>query len=305
MVKVISGLMVNGPMNPDHCKDVSLRHVDFSLTEENIDTNLDGKKAYTRTDFMILKHEDEVAVIKVTKEGGKDLFRPISGYQTVSLPDDTVNVRDEQIDVLNASHMARVARHHPGKTVVVSGMFNHVSFLQEENLLDLFVVDVVPPSPSKLSVLVERAFSTGLVDLPIVPHFLDIDLNELEKRVTTGSVMFPCRASGLESARKVYFLDETPVLDEDVTLIGCDLSRRIFNSVYRKEPRSLDMCPRNLAGTEGKTLVKCCSVKEGFIIDGNVASVPWGATVLDVIGAINSLFGHRPYGPLVLGRTDP
>lgn len=305
MVKVISGLMVNGPMNPDHCKDVSLRHVDFSLTEENIDTNLDGKKAYTRTDFMILKHEDEVAVIKVTKEGGKDLFRPISGYQTVSLPDDTVYVRDEQIDVLNASHMARVARHHPGKTVVVSGMFNHVSFLQEENLLDLFVVDVVPPSPSKLSVLVERAFSTGLVDLPIVPHFLDIDLNELEKRVTTGSVMFPCRASGLESARKVYFLDETPVLDEDVTLIGCDLSRRIFNSVYRKEPRSLDMCPRNLAGTEGKTLVKCCSVKEGFIIDGNVASVPWGATVLDVVGAINSLFGHRPYGPLVLGRTDP
>jgi hypothetical protein len=200
--------------------------------------------------------------------------------------------------------MARVARSHPGKTVVVSGMFNHVSFLQEENLLDLFVVDVVPPSPSKLSVLVERAFSTGLVELPIVPHYQDIDLNELEKQVRTGGVMFPCRASGLESGRKVFFLDETPELYGDVTLIGCDLSRRIFHSIYRKEPSSIDMCPRNLAPMNGKTLVKCCAVKEGFEINGDLASVPWGATVLDVVGAINSLFGHSPYGPLVLRRTD-
>ncbi|MGD0817743.1 MAG: hypothetical protein ABR986_05015, partial [Methanomassiliicoccales archaeon] len=248
---------------------------------------------------------DEVAIIKVVKAVGKDLFRPISRYEIVSLPDDTVFIRDEEIDVLNMSQMARMARERPGKTVVVSGMFNHVSFLQEGNILDLYVVDVVPPSPSKLSVLVERAFSTGLVDLPIVPHYQDIDLNMLEKKVETKGVMFPCRASGLESGLDVYFLDETPVLEGEITLIGCDLSRRIFSSLYHREVGTLDMCPRNLARTKGKTLVKCCSVKEGFVIDGDVASVPWGATVLDVVGAINSLFGHRPYGPLVLGRTDP
>ncbi|HEY3419983.1 MAG TPA: hypothetical protein VGK23_05465 [Methanomassiliicoccales archaeon] len=292
-------------MNPDHCKDVSLRHVDFSLTEENISRDIVGKKAYTRTDFMILKHDEEVAVIRVVKAGGKDLFRPIEEYQIVSLPRDTVYIRDEEIDVLNASQMARQARARPGKTVVVSGMFNHVSFLQEEILLDLFVVDVVPPSPSKLSVLVERAFSTGMIELPIVPHYQDIDLNELEKKFTTQAVMFPCRASGLESERDVYFLDETPVIKGEVTLIGCDLSRRIFRSVYRKDPESLDMCPKNLSRVKGKTLVKCCGVKEGFMIEGELASVPWGATVLDVVGAINSLFGHRPYGPLVLGRADP
>ena len=292
-------------MNPDHCKDVSLRHVDFPLTEENIAGNIDGKKAYTRTDFMILRNGEETAVIKVIKGSGKDLFRPISSFQIVSLPHHTVFIRDEAIDVLNASQMARLARDNPGKTVVVSGMFNHVSFLQEENLLDLFVVDVVPPSPSKLSVLVERAFSTGLVDLPIVPHYQDIDLNLLEKSVGTSGVMFPCRASGLESGRKVYFLDETPALEGDMTLVGCDLSRRIFRSIYRREVSTLDMCPKNLARIKGKTLVKCCSVKEGFIIEGDMASVPWGATVLDVVGAINSLFGQRPFGPLVLGRTDP
>jgi predicted PP-loop superfamily ATPase len=292
-------------MNPDHCKDVSLRHVDFPLTAQNIARNIAGKNAYTRTDFIILRHEEETAVIRVVKQSGKDLFRPISSHEIVSLPQDTMFIRDELIDVLNASQMARKAREHPGKTVVVSGMFNHVSFLQEEKLLDLFVVDVVPPSPSKLSVLVERAFSTGLVDLPIVPHYQDIDLNELEKRVTTKGVMFPCRASGLVSGRDVFFLDETPDLEGDITLIGCDLSKRIFHSVYRKDAIVIDMCPRNLALAKGKTLVKCCSVKEGFEIHGDVASVPWGATVLDVVGAINSLFGHSPFGPLVLGRADP
>ena len=292
-------------MNPDHCKDVSLRHVDFPLTAQNINKHIVGKDAYTRTDFMILKHGEETAVIKVIKNKGKDLFRPISGHEIVSLPDNSVFIRDEQIDVLNTSHMAREARKNPGKTVVVSGMFNHVSFMQEENLLDLFVVDVVPPSPSKLSVLVERAFSTGMVELPIVPHYQDIDLNELEKKVTTSGVMFPCRASGLRSDRKVFFLDETPNLEGDITLIGCDLSSRIFHSVYKKDANTIDMCPRNLAPMKGKTLVKCCAVKEGFEINGDLASVPWGATVLDVVGAINSLFGHRPYGPLVLGRADP
>ncbi len=292
-------------MNPDHCKDVSLRHVDFSLTVDNIARNIAGKKAYTRTGYMILRHGEEIAVIKVIKQGGKDLFRPISGHEIVSLPEDTVFIRDEAIDVLNASQMARKAREHSGKTVVVSGMFNHVSFLQEENLLDLFVVDVVPPSPSKLSVLVERAFSTGMVELPIVPHYHDIDLDELGKHVRTKKVMFPCRASGLESSTDILFLDETPVLEEEITLIGCDLSRRIFHSVYHRDVASLDMCPKNLAKAKGKTLVKCCSVKEGFVIDGDVASVPWGATVLDVVGAINSLFGRSPFGPLVLGWTDP
>lgn len=292
-------------MNPDHCKDVSLRHVDFELTAENIAKNIAGKNAYTRTDFMILKSGETTAVIKVVKRNGKDLFRAIAEHVVVSLPKETIYIRDETIDVLNMSQMARVAREHPGKTVVVSGMFNHVSFLQEENLLDLFVVDVVPPSPSKLSVLVERAFSTGLVELPIVPHYQDIDLNELEKQVETEGVMFPCRASGLESNRKVFFLDETPELEGKITLIGCDLSRRIYRSVYRKEADTIDMCPRNLARSNGKTLVKCCAVKEGFEINGDVASVPWGATVLDVVGAINSLFGHSPFGPLVLRGSYP
>ena len=40
-------------MIPDHCKDVSVRDVDFDLTPDNIATHVKGKKAYTRTDHMV------------------------------------------------------------------------------------------------------------------------------------------------------------------------------------------------------------------------------------------------------------
>ncbi len=180
-------------MIPDHCKDVSLRQVDFPLTESNIVEKALGMKAYTRTDYMVLRYGNDTAVIRVEKAKGKELFRDIVDVEIVSLPSDSVFIEDDGIDVLNVSQMAEQVLKNDGKTVVVSGMFNHVSFLKVERVLRLRILDVVPPRPSKLSVLVGRALSTGLVELPIVPMVEDIDLNEMEARVRTdgGDVPLP------------------------------------------------------------------------------------------------------------------
>jgi hypothetical protein len=279
-------------MLPDHCKDVSLREVDFPLTEENIIRHARAHKAYTRTEFMILKRGQEVAVIHLVKRPGKELFREIAEVEVLALPGDAVYIEDESIDVLTRHKMAALARRH-GKTVVVSGMFNHVSFHGCGGLLELEIFDVVPPAPSKLEVLAERAFAAGLVDLPVVMSTRYIDLNELSKDVE-GRIMFPCRASGLVRADGALYLDETPDHIGNVTLVGCDLSRRIFRSIYGRDAPSVDMCPKNLVGRPQRpTLIKCCKVKEGFEIDGELAMVPWGATVKEVAAAINALFSER------------
>ncbi|NLX47725.1 MAG: hypothetical protein GXY70_06130 [Euryarchaeota archaeon] len=276
---------------PDHCKDVSMRRVDFKLTRENILNNFQDKIAYTRTDFMVLRNGEDTATIRVTKERGKDLFRPVTQVEVISLPEDTVYIHDEEVDVLNVSQLARLVRANGGKTVVVWGMFSHVSFLKADTLLDLRVLDVVPPSPSKLAVLVERALSSGLIEKPIIPHYVDIDIMEQEKLVKTPGVIFPCRASGLASEKRIYYLDETPEIDVESTLIGCDLSRRIFQHIYRRPVESLDICPQNLAPQDDvPTIVKCCKVKEGCTVKDNVASVPWGATMMDVVKALQALF---------------
>ena len=278
-------------MLPGHCKDVSVKEVDFDLTAEGIRRAIEGKKAYTRCDYYVLRNGDDLAVVKVEKADGKELFRPIIEHEVVALPKDIVFVRQEDVDVLNASHMARVASRYPGKTVVVEGLFGHISFMGPQEFLALEVLDVVPPRPSKLSVLVERALASGLVDLPIVPRFSEVDLNQLAQSVTTAAIIFPCQASGLSSDRPTYYLDQVPQVREEATLVGCDLSGRIYQTLYHQNIVRVEMCPQELAPKDGrKRIVKCCRVREGFQIKDDLAVVPWGATVLEVAKAINALF---------------
>ncbi len=278
-------------MLPGHCKDVAVKEVDFPLTREDIAREIAGKKAYTRCDHYVLRNGEDMAVVRVVKAEGKELFRPIIEHEVIALPDSIAYVEDPEADVLNAPAMAALSREHPGKTVVVQGLFNHISFLQPGEMMDLQVLDVVPPSPSKLSVLVRRALESGMVDLPVVPEYREIDLNALAREVRTEAVLFPCQASGLTSDRPMFFLDQVPVIDRDVTLVGCDLSARIYRTLYRKDVQRIEMCPQALAPNDGrKRLVKCCKVREGYQLKGDLAIVPWGATVQEVADAIKALF---------------
>ncbi|WP_019177143.1 DUF7714 family protein [Methanomassiliicoccus luminyensis] len=280
-------------MLPGHCKDVAVKEVDFPLTKTSINAAIKGKKAYTRCDHYVLRNGADMAVVRVAKADGMELFRPIVEHEVIALPRDVVFIEDDSVDVINPSMMARVAKKHPGKTVVVQGLFGHVSFFSPQELLELSVLDVIPPSPSKLSVLVERALSSGMVDLPIVPTFENIDLSELAKGVATDAVVLPCKASGLRSDRKMFYLDQVPVIDAEATLVGCDLSARIYRSLYNEKIERIEMCPQELAPKDGrKRLVKCCKVREGFQIKGDLAVVPWGATVQEVAQAITALFSR-------------
>lgn len=278
-------------MIPDHCKDVSMREVDFPLTREDITRNMQGKRAYTRTDHMVLRRGQETAVIKVIKAKGKELFRRVVEVELISLPEETVFLEDEEIDVLNPSDLASAYAGHEGKVVVIQGMFGHVSFVRDLSPLFLRVVDTVPPSPSKMSVLVQRALSSGFVDLPIVPIVENIDLNHLANEVSKEGVVFPCHASRMMSDKVTYFLDRVPEMDVEVELVGCQLSQRIFRSLYGREVEMVDICPWNLAPRDDTpTIVKCCKVKEGHVIDGNLIVVQWGAKVREIVDAINDYF---------------
>ncbi len=124
-----------------------------------------------------------------------------------------------------------------------------------------------------------------------------MNLNELAKCSSEGTVMFPCRASGLASGRRVMYLDETPALSpadmDELTLFGCSLSARIFKAVYGREPpKMVNMCPVDLVkdtGISGPVLVKCCKVKEGFEVSGDLGIVPWGARSSEVAGALRAI----------------
>jgi len=282
---------------PSHCKEVSVKSVDFELTEESIKGYLSGKRAYIRTRFYIFNSGDDWAVALIVKKNKTEILQEIASVHVLSLPEDTSFVDDPSIEVLSGSLMGKLRESKGTKCVVVRGRAEHVSFFIEEPPFDLTIFDVVPPEPSKLAGLVDSVLESDLQDKYVRVRTVTRDLNELAGEVSTEIVMFPCRASGLKAKGRVMYLDETPVLSEEekdrVTLIGCSLSARIFKAIYGREvPSLVNMCPKDLVaemGVSGPVLVKCCRVKEGFEVEGGLGIVPWGARPSEVAEALRAI----------------
>ena len=273
-----------------HCKDVSVREVDFDLTPDAIASEMDCWTAYVKCEYLILRKGDSFAALRVVKEDGIGLFMKVTDYEILSLPEDTDYVHDETVDVLNIPSLALIQSKHPGRAVVIEGMFSHIVYIKDLEPLILNVVDSIPPSPSKLGVLVRKALDSDFIDLPIIVHEDTVDMCSKVSEVKTEGVMFPCKVSGIMTDRPTYFLDSDPELKHEVTLIGCNLSKRIFESLYRYTPEFINVCPADNIRTKGKTIVKCCKVKEGHMIEGDVVKVPWGATVPEIVDAVNDIF---------------
>lgn len=284
-------------MFPSHCKEVSVKSVNFKLTEQSIKDFLRGKKAYLRTRFYVFNSGDDWAVALIVRKPSNEILQDIASVHILSLPSETSFFEDPTLEVLSASVMGSTRETMGTKCVVVKGRAEHISFFIDEPPYELTIVDVVPPRPSKLVGLVNNALEADLQDVYVKYKVVELDLNELAEKVTTKIVMFPCRASGLTSEKRVLYLDQTPKLSAEelaqVTLIGCSLSARIFKAIYGSEPPSLiNICPMDLVkerGIAGPVLLKCCKVKEGFEPKGGVVVVPWGARANEVSGAIRAV----------------
>jgi len=283
-------------MFPTHCKEVSVKSVNFRLTEKSIKEFLAGKRAYIRTRFYAFNSGDDWAVALIVRKPSNDILQEIASVHILSLPSDTAFVEDPTLEVLSASLMGAMREAIGKKCVVVKGKAEHVSFFIEENPYELTVFDVVPPSPSKLVGLVRTVLENDLQDVYVKFDTVELDLNDLAAKVKTKITMYPCRASGLVTGKRVFYLDETPPLSpeeiKEVTLVGCSLSARIFRAIYGSEPQLINMCPQDLVanmGIQGPVLLKCCKVREGFEPKGSVGIVPWGARSSDVAGALRAI----------------
>lgn len=275
-----------------HCKDVSVREVGVSLTENNISELMKNWTAYRRAEYLVLKNGNDYATLRLEKPKSSELFIRVSGYEILSLPENTVFVEQPDFDVVNLPTLAEIQSRYPGKTVVVKGMFSHIVIVHGIKPKTLAIVETVPPEPPKLSVLAKKALDSGYIEHPIVTEEKILDSSLKAKSVKTKGVVFPCKVSGLDAKGKnVYYLDCAPEINEDVTLIGCKLSKSIFLALYGKEPAEfVNICPADFVDSEKKTLVRCCRIREGHVKEGNVAKLPWGATVPEVVDAINDLF---------------
>ena len=298
-------------MIPDHCRHVSVRKVSYPLSQEQIVSHLNAEKIYKNTNYLILNNDQEWAVIKVGKTPARGLFWPITNVTILSLPKDTVYLTAPDIDVLNCNSMARAAHKLPGKTVVIEGKFGHVSFYKPEQVIELTVLDLVPPGPPKLVALMEDILKLVSFSKPIIINEKVIDIESILDENKDGHYIFPCRASGMGNGidtgvdmslgaevtadKTMLYLDECPEIGSELknklTLVGCNLSVRIFSELYGYTPKVINICPENFISDIPKTkpvLIKCCAVKR-FEREGNVYKVPWGVTYQDLEHALHEI----------------
>ena len=285
-------------MFPVHCNEVGVRKVEFNLGEEEIRQAAVGKLVYWKTRYLLLTSRDEWAIIKVRSEGS-GLFRQVSQIDIIVLPKDIEYVENSLLNVLSVSTMAHVASKTSKRAVIVKGAFDHVSFILGETAIVLNVYDVVPPKPSKLIDLTEKTLARESIDRPIIliPKILDLHTLVSPKDEV---VMLPCRTSGVnlkQSNQRVLFLDEAPTLSrseaKSVTLVGCDLSRKVFTSHYGVLPKFRNICPKKWALKESSdelSLCLCCLEDSDFKREGNLLVLPWGVTSKQVEAAVKSLW---------------
>jgi len=298
---------------PSHCKVVGKLVLDGPLTRESIETAARGKRAYKLTDFYcVTDGRGGWAVVGVRKRPGAALLLPVTHVEVLALPGETAHVEDPAVDTTNPAAMLGAAeRHAPAaRCVVVQGEFNHMSFvIRDGTEVRVTAFDVVPPHPSKVATLARRALAT--TTLPVLLEEETADLAGLAEGVPKGRrLLFPCRASGLRLGRDVDYLDEQPPVGkgEDLVLVGCQLSERIFLERYGfAPPHVVTMCPLELASRTDRarwTVVKCCHEKGPFGFHGKVVAVPWSATRGDVAAALEEIVA-REHASRASAKTGP
>jgi hypothetical protein len=273
---------------PRAYREVSVARVEVPLTGESLTEHFLGRECYRRTRYVVVQNGDDTAVVGIEPANPEPLFSPAASVEVLALPAETAYVSRPDIDTGVPSQLAKVAAERPGaRAVVVEGRYAHVSFLLDPDPLRVRVCEVVPPHPAKLLDQAQRVLDLA-DDLP--PMVLEPQLVELESLAPGAPVvLLPCRGSGIRLGdREVHYLDERPP-ERDWMLLGCARSRQLHHWFYGRGAPCADTCPRSLVQASGPLLTKCCLLEEGIEIDGDVAVVPWGASLAQVRQALVAL----------------
>src|SRR6266511_2739229 len=279
-------------------RGLSLQEVDLPLDEPALLRFLVGREVYRRTDYLALRNGDATALVRVRRASDTALFSPVVEARVLAGPEHTRWVEALEVDVGNATVLARraLAEDAPGvRAYVVMGRYQHVNFIWEPTPVVVRVTEVIPPEPPKLLAMAEQAVAFD-EELPPIELVLDaVDIRDLAAANPAPSYLLPCRGSGIDLAAPVAFLDTRPATREPWLLIGCERSLQLHRHFYGDEPDRVDLCPRNRASASGPTLAKCCLLERGMELGDAVAVVPWGSNLDEVRQALRWLAGlDRP-----------
>jgi hypothetical protein len=251
-----------------------------------------GGPIYFSTEYLIAQLPSGYGIYKVKSEG-EGLLRKLVSLELIASGNE-IQKFEEKLDSHDRTRLIESAiRLCNGvvNTVIFEGMDRHTTFIKEPSLhevMEIEIIDIVPPRPPWLDFAIQRLVRSGILgELNIRFSTKLIDLCQFEGE----KVVFPCYASEL----KGKYLDTDTDIENNSTLVGCDISKQIFELRFPDLTyKHINMCPlkTQLYLPTRPFITRCCqSKKSGMVnlngIDGAV--VHWGASEYDIVDAIRML----------------
>jgi hypothetical protein len=251
-----------------------------------------GGPIYFTTEFLIADLPSGYQIYKVKSEG-EGLLRklvslvPIAQGKEIIKCEEKMDSHDRTKLIESAIALCNISVN----TVLFEGMDRHTTFIQDPSLhevMEIEIIDIVPPEPPWLAFAIQRLTRSGILgelNIRFTTKLIDLRQFEGEKMV------FPCHASEL----KGKYLDTDTDIEDNSTLVGCDISKQIFELRFPDLTyKHINMCPlkTELYLPTKPFITRCCqSKKSGMVnlngIDGAV--VHWGASEYDIVDAIRML----------------
>ncbi|UGV40289.1 hypothetical protein J7W08_09405 [Methanococcoides orientis] len=274
---------------PDEYKYVGVTGIHPDDAEENI--------IYFLSEYMVVEDhvtEDEIeySIYHVTKQGD-DLLRDVEKLDLVASGEQVIKY-DAKLNIKDRAQLIEIAAglcKDDVSTVIFTGVDNHVTFVHEPSLseiIDIEIVDVIPPEPSWLSHVVRRLEASGIFgDFGVRFTENVIDLSQFEGPKT----VFPCSCSGL----KGKFLDCDTITEDGTLLVGCEISKKLFETRFPDVEYSLvNICPfkSDIFEPTKPFITRCCrSEKSGRVTINGIEGVVvhWGASEFFVAEAVRDL----------------
>jgi hypothetical protein len=258
-----------------------------------------GDPIYFATEYMISLEGETVLyrVLRPTEQGvgfmreGR-LEEIASGLEIVNYP--------EIIDTRNRANLIRLAENHSGEgvnTVIFKGPDEHITFVHQADtsaITEIEVMDVAPPNPPWLVYVIGKLEECGVIgDLTVSFRKNVLDL----RQVGEEGAYYPCKASGLGKS-----LDSDRVTEDEPVIVGCEISREIFNATCGCKVHELrNICPISggLHKPSGPFITRCCkSERRGLtVINGHIGIVVhWGDSPHKVAEAVRCLVNYLRKG---------
>ena len=272
---------------------------EYKLVGMKLSTNSAAEELiYFLTDYLIVEKENSDTCnanyeVYYVKKNGEGLLRKIEYLELIASGEEVIKY-DEELNLRNRTLLIETAVNLcSGKvnTIIFTGLDKHVTFVHKPDpfsIIYIEILDVVPPEPSWLSMVVRRLETSGIFgDLQV--HFAEkvIDLRHFEGPNT----VFPCSASGL----KGKYLDSNIFIENGHLLVGCEISKTIFEMCFPElEYSFINICPlkSEILVPSRPFLTRCCRSENSGLV--NISGfkgvvVHWGDSEYQVAEAIKNL----------------